>query len=193
MSDFNKKIIMVSAGLSWVVYLILHMLININFLAGSDSFNDFYIWFNEAKLLRWFVISLLVISFFSHIFIAISRQLDSNSKRTTKYEKSYPKAIPRFVAWSGAALLAFFIVFHFIQMQFTDANNLYNEVTDIFHNPLFLIIYILGFIALAAHLQHSLNNIGQTLGITKWYNTISNTFVFTLIFGFFIIPISVYV
>ncbi len=193
MSDFNKKIIMVVAGSFWLIYLVLHMLLNLNFFAGSDSFNSFYIWFNEATLLRLFIISLLIISFLLHIFIAVTRQLDSNSKRTTKYKKPYPKGIPRFIAWSGAALLAFFIIFHFTQMQFTNSNDLYSEVTEIFNNPLYVIIYILGFIALGAHLQHSLNNLGQTLGTKKWYSAISNVLVFILIIGFLSVPINVYV
>lgn len=193
MSEINKKILMTMAGLFWVIYLVLHMFINLNFLAGSESYNSFYTWFHNAIILRWTVWLFLIISIFTHIFIAVSRQLDSNSKRTTNYKKTYPKAIPRLVAWSGAGLLASFIVFHFIQMQTVITHDLYSEITAIFYNPFMLVIYGLGFIALGAHLYHSLTNVGQTMGwSSKQRHFLISFFVFTLIVGFSSAPIRVW-
>ena len=184
---------MALAGIIWFSYLFLHMFINLNFLSGAASFNDFYIWFNESTILRSSIIFLLAFSLIFHVYIATMRQLDSNKKRTIAYQKSYPKIIPRFVAWSGAGILLSFIIFHFIQVQLIKDYNFYEEMRAIFQNPLMLIVYGFGFLALAAHLHHSLTNVMQTLGIThREYHLITGFIVLVLVSGFLSIPISVH-
>lgn len=193
MNTYQRKRIMALAGLIFFAYLVLHMLTNLNFLTGADNFNGFYRWFNEAVILRWSVIGLLILSILFHTYTAITRQLDSNSKRHLAYKKPYPKAVPRLIAWSGATLLFSFIGFHFVQMQLLETNDFYAEVTTIFQNPLMLIIYALGFVSLAAHLHHALGNVGQTFGRThQQYHGFVWLILFLLIGGFLAIPISVY-
>ena len=193
MNSVNKKSMMVVVAIIWIVYLVIHMLVNINFVFDHDTFNSAYEWFNSVILLRYFIIAVLIGSIFFHVYTAISRQLDSNKKRTISYKKNYPKVIPRFVAWSGAFLLIAFIVFHFIQMQLINHDNLYNEITNMFKDPIMLIIYGLGFVALATHLLHSIGNIRQSFGTNSNQTKVAvSIFVITLVSGFASIPISVH-
>ncbi len=193
MNQIIQKRLMALAGIIWFSYLILHMLINLNFLSGAESFNSFYTWFNESVILRSTIIFLLASSLIFHVYIAVIRQLDSNKKRTIAYQKSYPKVIPRFIAWSGAGILLSFIIFHFTQVQLIKDYNFYEEMSAIFQNPLMLVIYGFGFLALAAHLHHSLTNVMQTLGIThREYHLIVGFIILILIAGFLTIPISIH-
>ncbi|MBE8190484.1 MAG: hypothetical protein HAW58_06525 [Candidatus Thioglobus sp.] len=128
MSQFLQKRLMALSGILWIIYLLIHMLANLNFLTGADNFNGFYGWFNDSIILRWSIIILLILSILFHIYSAISRQFDSNKKRDIAYKKPYPKAIPRSIAWSGALLLLSFIVFHFFQMQLLESRDFYQEV-----------------------------------------------------------------
>jgi succinate dehydrogenase / fumarate reductase cytochrome b subunit len=193
-NPYLQKRLMALSGIFWLVYLILHMLVNLNFLTGKDNFNGFYQWFNEAIILRWSLIIVLVLSILFHIYIAISRQFNSNAKRHIAYKKPYPKAIPRFIAWSGASLLFSFIVFHFVQMQLLASRDFYQEMVTIFTDPIMLLVYALGFVALAAHLHHSLSNVGQTFGLThKQHQKPVIAFLLFLIGGFILIPMSLYV
>lgn len=193
MNNYQKKRLMALAGMVFFVYLLAHMLINLNFLRGADNFNGFYVWFHQAIILRWGIIALLILSILFHVWSALSRQLDSNSKRHIDYKKPYPKAIPRFVAWSGAGLLFAFIVFHFVQMQLLATDDFYTEVQMIFTNPLMLLIYALGLLALSAHLYHALSNVRQTFGLAfqQRHGAVASI-LFVLIGGFAAVPISVY-
>ncbi len=192
MNNYQKKRLMASAGILFFTYLIIHMLVNLNFLTGSDNFNNFYRWFHEAIILRWSVIGLLILGILFHVFTAVSRQLDSNSKRSITYKKPYPKAVPRLVAWGGASILFCFIVFHFFQMQGLETQDFYQEVHAIFTNPIMLLIYALGFTTLAAHLHHALNNVGQTFGLKqKHHQGLALALVIFLVGGFVLIPINV--
>lgn len=192
LNNHQKKRLMASAGVLFVAYLIIHMLTNLNFLTGSDNFNDFYHWFNEAIILRWSIIGLLILSILFHVFTAVSRQLDSNTKRSIAYKKPYPKAVPRLLAWGGAFTLFCFIVFHFFQMQLLETDNFYQEVHAIFTNPLMFVIYTLGFVALSAHLYHALSNVGQTFGLkSKHHHGFALALVVFLVGGFSLIPINV--
>ena len=193
MSIFQRKRLMALAGMVWLAYLLVHMLANLNFLTGEENFNGFYQWFNNAVILRWGVIGLLTLSLGFHVVTAVSRQLDSNAKRHMPYKKPYPKAIPRFVAWSGATLLLSFIVFHFVQMQLLPSDNFYQEIRNIFTNPLMLIVYVLGFVALFAHLYHALSNVRQTFGLTQQQSHgVVLLILSVLLGGFAAIPISIY-
>ncbi|SMN10737.1 Succinate dehydrogenase cytochrome b subunit [uncultured Candidatus Thioglobus sp.] len=193
MSPFLTKRIMALSGILWITYLIIHMLANLNFLTGEANFNGFYQWFNEAVILRWSIIGWLILSILFHVYTAIERQFDSNKKRDIAYKKPYPKAVPRLIAWSGAALLFSFIVFHFFQMQLLESRDFYAEMRSIFTDPIMLVVYALGFVSLAAHLHHALGSVGQTFGLThKQHNAYVIAFVVFLVGGFALVPISIY-
>lgn len=193
MNPHQTKRLMAAAGIFWLVYLIIHMLANLNFLTGADNFNGFYIWFNEAVILRWFIIVLLVASILLHVFVAVQRQWDSHCKRTINYKKPYPKGVPRLLAWSGALILLAFIVLHFVQMQLLSSRDFYQEIRSLFADPIMLGIYALGFTALAAHLHHALTNVRQTFGLThRQQHRFITAFVFILVGGFTAIPLSLY-
>lgn len=192
LNNYQKKRLMASAGVLFVTYLLIHTLVNLNFLTGSDNFNDFYRWFNDAIILRWSIIGLLILSILFHVFIAISRQLDANTKRSIPYIKPYPKAVPCLFVWGGAFTLFCFIVFHFFQMQLLETDDFYQEVHAIFTNPLMLVIYTLGFVTLAAHLYHALSNVWQTFGLkSKHQHSFAMALVVFLVGGFALIPIKV--
>lgn len=193
MNDYQSKRLMALAGIFWLVYLIIHMLANLNFLTGADNFNSFYVWFNEAVILRWSIIGLLIASILLHVFVAVHRQLNSNSKRSIAYKKPYPKAVPRLVAWGGAGLLFTFIVLHFVQMQLLSSRDFYVEIRTLFADPIMLGIYALGFVALAAHLHHALANVRQTFGLShRQQHSFVILIVVVLVGGFSAIPISLY-
>ena len=193
MSNYLQKRLMALAGIFWIIYLIMHMLINLNFLNSSSDFNDFYNWFDKSQVLNYLLTALLISSFLLHIVVAISRKLSNINKRDINYKKSYPLAVPSFAAWGGAFILLIFIVFHFIQMQLLTTTDYYQEIYNIFKSPLSLIIYSLGFMTLTAHLHHSLNNVLKTLGVSsKNYNKLIVLFLIILIGGFASVPISVY-
>ncbi len=183
---------MAIAGLIWFGYIIAHVIFLFTFHLGKQEFNDFYYWFNNS-IVYWPVLLALGATLAFHVFTGIRRQLDNNiAAGANRYHHSYPKIIPRFVAWSGAFALLIFIVFHFVQMKLLSGEDAYQQILDIFSQPIMLIIYTLGIVVLGAHLHHGLTNVLQTLGISsKQHNFAVILLVLMIVFSFASIPLSV--
>lgn len=189
-SVFYKRL-MAFAGLVWFAYIVFHVLSLTSFHFGKETFNDFYTGLNETTLYGLMVWVLTVVLVF-HVFMAISRQMANHKSKGLVNQKSYPKAIPRVVAWGGAFTLLAFIVFHFMQMQLLDKTNLYQQLLDILTQPIFVIIYIFGSLTLSVHVHHVLGNVLQTLGISsKQYHLLVVLIALGLFVGFVSIPVSV--
>jgi succinate dehydrogenase / fumarate reductase cytochrome b subunit len=186
------KKMMAVAGLIWFTYLIYHLLSVLTFHAGEAVFNAFYTWFNSSWIYP-VLLAVLGSTIVFHIYVAVTRQLVNNkSVGTTPYKKSYPKAIPRVIAWSGATLVFLFIVIHSVQMLSIEATNLYQQMQEIFANPLMWVVYGLGMLAISAHLKHSLSNVLQTLGICSCqFHKVAWLIVIIIMVGFASIPLSI--
>lgn len=191
-STIARKKFMAIAGLVWFGYVIAHALMLFTFHIGKQEFNDFYHWFNNS-IIYWPVLLVLALTLIFHVSTGIRRQLDNNkSIGVNRYHHSYPKTIPRFVAWSGALTLLLFIVFHVIQMQSLSGVDAYQQIVNIFSNPVMLVVYVLGITVLGVHLHHGLTNVLQTLGVSSnQYNLLAILIVLTMLFGFIAIPVSV--
>jgi succinate dehydrogenase / fumarate reductase cytochrome b subunit len=197
MSSTNNRTILLKkmmavAGLIWFTYLIYHLLSVLTFHAGEAVFNAFYTWFNSSWIYP-VLLAVLGSTIVFHIYVAVTRQLVNNkSVGTTPYKKSYPKAIPRVIAWSGATLVFLFIVIHSVQMLSIEATNLYQQMQEIFANPLMWVVYGLGMLAISAHLKHSLSNVLQTLGICSCqFHKVAWLIVIIIMVGFASIPLSI--
>ena len=185
------KKLMAIAGLIWFVYLIYHLLSVLTFHSGEVVFNAFYSWLNSSWIYP-VLLTLLGSTIVFHIYVAVTRQLDNNKSAGIGYKKSYPRAVPRVVAWSGAALIFLFIVIHSVQMLSIDETNLYQHMVLIFSNPLMWVIYGLGMIAISAHLHHSLSNVLQTLGVSsRQHHNLAWLIVIVIMLGFASIPLSI--
>ena len=185
------KKMMAIAGLIWFVYLIFHMLSVLSFHSGEAVFSGFYVWLNSS-IFYPILLALLVLTISFHIVIAVSRQLSNNESIGERYKKTYPKAIPRLVAWLGALIMLAFIVIHSVQMLSTETVDLYQEIYVIFNYPLMWFIYGLGLLSLSTHLHHALTNVLQTLGISSSQcHGLALFIVVVIMAGFASIPLGI--
>ena len=115
----SLKKMMAVAGLFWFFFLVFYLLAALTFHSGEQAFTDFYVWFNNS-IFYPILASLLIATLFFHVYVGITRQLSNNVSSGDRYKKPYPKAIPRIVAWSGAAIILIFILTHTFQMFSTN-------------------------------------------------------------------------
>jgi succinate dehydrogenase / fumarate reductase cytochrome b subunit len=187
----SLKKMMAIAGLFWFFFLIFYLLGALTFHSGEQAFTAFYVWFN-GSIFYPILIALLILTLAFHVFIAITRQLSNNVSSGDRYKKSYPKAVPRIVAWSGASIILIFIITHGVQMHSINTIDLYSEIQNIFQRPIMWAIYGLGMIAISTHLHHGLTNVLQTLGISsKQHKGIALIIVLIIMAGYASIPLGV--
>ena len=187
----SLKKMMALAGLFWFFFLIFYLLGALTFHSGEQAFTAFYVWFN-GSIFYPILIALLILTLTFHVLIAITRQLSNNVSSSDRYKKSYPKAVPRIVAWSGASIILAFIVTHSVQMLSTETIDLYSEIQSIFQRPLMWVIYGLGMVAISTHLYHGLTNVLQTLGISsKQHKGLALIIVLIIMAGYASIPLGV--
>ena len=182
---------MAVAGLFWFFFLVFYLLAALTFHSGEQVFTDFYVWFNNS-IFYPILASLLIVTLSFHVYVAITRQLSNNVSSGDRYKKPYPKAIPRIVAWSGAAIILIFILTHTFQMFSTNTVDLYSEIQNIFKRPIMWGIYGLGMVAISTHLHHGLTNVLQTLGISsKQHKGVALILVVLMMAGYVSIPLGV--
>ena len=187
----SLKKMMAVAGLFWFFFLVFYLLAALTFHLGEQAFTAFYVWFNNS-IFYPILASLLIVTLSFHVYVAITRQLSNNVSSGDRYKKPYPKAIPRIVAWSGAAIILIFILTHTFQMFSTNTVDLYSEIQNIFKRPIMWGIYGLGMVAISTHLHHGLTNVLQTLGISSKQHKIEALILVVLMMaGYASIPLGV--
>lgn len=177
-SSLGKKLLMGLTGLFLISFLVVHATLN-SFIFASDGgelFNAGAHFMATNPLIRIMEV-VLFIGIVLHIVQALILTLKNQKARPVKYAVNDGKANSKWYARSmgilGSLLLMFLVVHlsHFwigtkiSQMDGTiDQHNTYIEIIDVFHNPINVLIYLLGVISLGYHLAHGFQSAFQTMG-----------------------------
>ena len=186
-SSLGKKLLMGLTGLFLVSFLLVHC-----FLNSFIFFNDSGLMFNQGakfmatnpviRVMEYVLFAGLIL----HMVQALILTLQNNKARPVKYAVTNGAANSKWYSRSMGilgSLLLLFLVIHlanfWVKSRFTglpgvDANgneNLYILMLEVFKNPLFVAVYLLGVISLAYHLLHGFPSAFQSLGLNhKKYN-----------------------
>lgn len=160
-----QKRVMALAGTVMTTYLIFHMLTNLSFFSGS-AFENFYDVYNLAWI-RWPIFLLVLGSLIIHIKAAVNIRIKNNQARRIGYKKHDKLHIPAQLVSLSIALLLLFILVHIGQALLLDTSSIRMGVTEWFSSVWMFLFYLAGLGILAMHLQHSLINVMQTLGISS--------------------------
>ena len=210
-SSIGRKFIMSISGLFLILFLIFHMSMNMVLVFSPESYDMV----TEFLGANWYAIVgtlVLAAGFIVHILYASILTLQNQKARgKDKYAVSNTKDAP----WSsknmyvlGFVVLAF-LVLHMIQfwyqMQFKELFGMdlsYTSsaqfVIEVFKQPLYVVIYLIAFVALWFHLTHGFWSALHSVG---WNNTIwmkrlkaiSYVVATVIIAGFAFIPLFIYV
>ena len=177
-SSLGKKLVMSITGLFLISFLLVHCTINafIFFNDGGATFNAGAEFMAHNPVIRTMEI-VLFIGIILHIVQALILTLQNNKARPVKYSVNNGKAnstwYSRSMGLLGTLLLLFLIIHlkHFwVVSRFTDEitsgkATLFDEMNEVFANPLVVVVYVLGVISLAYHLIHGFQSAFQTLGL----------------------------
>lgn len=186
-----QKRVMALAGTVMTVYLIFHMLSNLSFFS-APAFEAFYDFYNQPWI-RWPVLLIVLASLVIHVRAAINIRIKNSRGRTVGYKKHDKLHVPAALVSLSIALLLIFILVHIGQTLMLDTKQLRAAMLDWFASPGMLLFYLAGLLILAMHLQHSLVNVLQTLGISSnMHKAVIITGVIMLTLGFASVPVYIW-
>lgn len=222
-SAVGRKIVMSATGLFLISFLLVHVGLNSCIFYDLPFFNpdDNGSMFNRAAHFMGasFVIRLMEFGLFAGFILHIIQGYAIEAKNRSRRSKGYKvdlgsrgsKWHSRSMAILGTLIFLFLImhISHFwvpsrithdmepVTYGFTETHNLFLRMFDTFQNPVIVLLYVIGVIALAYHLFHGFHSAFKTLGVhnPKYIKLLINTgYAFTIIVCllFALMPISMY-
>jgi succinate dehydrogenase / fumarate reductase cytochrome b subunit len=184
-SSIGKKIVMALTGIFLVVFLVVHCYVNANvfFSNAEENFNRAAHFMGTNILIRITEIGLFA-GFILHIVQGYKLWLQNKAARKSRYAVSAgnknSKWYSRSMALLGTLILLFLIVHlvHFwVPSRFggldpviyngIEHHNLYAQMKNVFAEPIWVILYLIGCFSLSWHLLHGIQSAAQTMGWTS--------------------------
>ncbi|WP_185882326.1 succinate dehydrogenase [Blattabacterium cuenoti] len=203
-SSIGKKVIMAMTGVFLMLFLLLHLSINMFLFDGEKSFNNAVFFMRNnffIKILEY----VLALGFIIHIIFGITLHI-KNSLSQDSIDYSMKQYITTFssrnMIYTGFLVLGFLILhlMNFtIPMRYYHNNNKdvisdYKIVTTLFKYPVYTFIYIFSFLILGIHLNHGFTSSFQSLGLSNkknllWIKKLGCYYVWSICLGFSFIAI----
>ena len=181
-SSITKKIWMALLGAFLMIFLLVHLSINLFLLRQDDGE-----WFNAAAhfmgtnyVVKVFEVVLFA-GFIFHILLGIILQVKNWMSRPVRYKISNRSTTPflsKYMIYTGGIVLIFLILhfmnFYFIKLGWVGENaprlkngepDFYTIANQLFDLPGYSIIYIILFVVLGIHLNHAFQAAFQSLGL----------------------------
>jgi succinate dehydrogenase / fumarate reductase cytochrome b subunit len=173
-SSVSKKFVTALAGLFLILFLPVHLTINLMLLkTDPDPFNKaarFMASFPLIKIIEIILLAAIII----HISYGIYIQIQNWLARPVGYvsgNKSETSFFSKFMIWTGASVLIFLVLhffnFYFIRLGLVngDPDNFYDVAHSLFKIPEYNYIYLTCFLLLGLHLYHAIISAFQTIGL----------------------------
>jgi succinate dehydrogenase / fumarate reductase cytochrome b subunit len=215
-SSIGRKVIMSLTGLFLITFLIVHLVGNLQLIAGDQgqAFNQYAYFMTTNPLIKFVSIGLYVMILLHAVLGLVIYLKNKTAKgiKPTARNKADVKWASKNMALLGTLIL-FFLIIHmgdfWFKMKFTDTiplvtydgwepiKNLYEQVTITFDNPLFVVSYVFSMLVLGFHLWHGFGSGFQTLGLNhskynKLIDGIGKLLAVVLPIGYAIIPLYYY-
>ena len=173
-SSISKKFVMALAGIFLLMFLPVHLSINLMLLKSDpEPFNKaahFMATFPVIKIIEIVLFAAILIHISYGIFIQIQNWLarpvgyvSRNRSETTFFSK--------FMIWTGASVLTYLVLhffnFYFIRLGLVPGNpeDFYSVAHHLFKIPAYDYIYLVCFTILGLHLFHAFSSAFKTIGI----------------------------
>lgn len=213
-SSIGKKLLMSLAGIFLILFLLVHLIINLLVVTSDDPmvYNKAAHFMSTNILVKIFEIVLFG-GLLLHILYALILQIQNwlaRPQRHSKYNFSNTSFFSKFMIHT-AAIIGIFLVIHMIDFYFkakfghgeiieiegVKYHDFSSEVIQKFSMLQFVIFYLLSFLFLGFHLIHGFQSAFKTLGLhNSKYSSLINSLgiIYSLIvfLGFSAIPIIIY-
>ena len=210
-SSVGTKLLIGITGLLLFLYLVLHLAGNALVFAGPEVFNEYSHKLISNPLIIPIEIGLLAV-FVVHIYNAVRNFAANRAARPVPYQRkdlaghTSRKSLSSSTMIASGLLVLLFVIVHVKQFKFgsyyqTVANDavrdLYRTELEVFQNPLWVVVYVLGTVLVGLHLRHGIASGFQSIGFdhplyTRRLTTWSVILAVVIGGGLGIIPILLY-
>jgi succinate dehydrogenase / fumarate reductase cytochrome b subunit len=172
-ASVGKKVVMAGTGTLFFLFVIVHMLGNLQVYLGPEKFNAYAAFLQGTPALLWTARIILLTAVLLHLTAALQLWLQRHRARPVAYVHGRSNVTATYAArtmyWTGPILLAF-IIFHIL--HFTTGHVHPQFTKDVYANFIVgfrvvpvSIFYILAMVGLGYHLMHGAWSLFQTLGL----------------------------
>jgi succinate dehydrogenase / fumarate reductase cytochrome b subunit len=207
-SSIARKVAMALSALFLIVFLIIHLSVNITSLFSEKLFNELSHFMGTNPLIQFAMQPVLIFGVVFHFVMGFVLEIKNRKARNVNYVKYNGAAsaswMSRNMALSGGVILAFLIL-HFVDfwvpemnhkyIEFLpeDPNRYFGELQHKFVSPLRVGAYVIAFVLLALHLLHGFQSAFQSIGFNNKYTSAVKSFgkfySFAIPLGFIIIAL----
>lgn len=214
-SSIGKKFLLGITGLSWVIFIIEHLIGNLTLLLSNPGpFNKYTYFLSNFGDLLYVLEGVFALSLLIHMFYAVKVTFGNLKARSVKYKIHRKAKGPSKRGFATASmiytgvLLIIFLVIHINNFKYGtyyttvidghEARDLYKTVYEYFASLPNVIYYVIMMVLLGTHLSHGAWSAFQSLGLNgkRFTPFIYKTgFVLAVILavGFIWIPIQVHI
>ncbi len=212
-SPVGKKLLTGITGLALVVFVLEHMVGNLQFLAGDDAYNAYAHFLISLGPGLWVVEITLLVFLLMHIGLGINIWLGSRQARSSRYLKSQSVGEPSRQTLSSRSMLVtgliigIFLVIHLASFKYgayyettingTVMRDLARLMRLKFHDPAYAFGYPAVVLLLTLHLRHGIWSAFQSLGamrpsISRPVYVLGGILGLGIGIGFLIVPIAIF-
>lgn len=210
-SSLGKKYVMAITGFGLWVYVIVHMLGNLQIFLGPEKINAYAALLKGAPAVLWSArIGLLFIATL-HVVAAAQLVLANRRARPIRYEskKVVASTFANRTMWISGLIIFAFILFHLAHFTFGWVNpqflrledaagrhDVYRMMVAGFSNPAVSIFYIISMGLLLSHLSHGVSSLFQSLGLRSkktfgFFDKLAKISALALFIGNSLIPLAI--
>jgi len=210
-SSIGKKWIVGITGLILLLFVIGHLIGNLQIFIGQETFNTYAAFLQGLGDLLWAVRIFLIVVFVLHIVTTILLSIQNRRARPQAYAmKNYKRSTlaSRTMILSGLIILCFVVV-HLLDFTFQSTHpefktlhdshgrhDVYAMVIAAFQQTWISVFYVIGVFLLCLHLSHGIQSFFQTLGLNSKHLTHKlvvggRIFAWALFVGYASIPLAI--
>jgi len=211
-TSIGRKILMAVTGVFLILFLIGHMLGNLQIFAGPEPINRYAAFLQGLGEMLWAVRLALLLALAIHVFFSIQLTLENWKARPVSYQNFgtiQASFASRTMIYTGALVFCFIVIHllhytmgilqpeHFHILDAKGRHDVYAMLIYGFQNPYYSRLYIILMVALGFHLSHAIMSACETLGFNHpAYSTcvhrISLVVGWGIACGYIIVPVSVW-
>lgn len=213
-SSLTKKFIMAFAGAFLMVFLVVHLGINLFIIPITANHKEIFreaVYFMTTNPLIKVMEIFLFGGFIIHIIFGIILQIQNWMARPVRYKKegwSHTSFFSKFMIHTGVVIGVFLVIhlmnFYLVKAgitsahegaaRVTDDHDFYSMAFNLFTNKTYSIIYIVLLVVLGFHLNHAFQSAFQSLGLdhpkyTPFIKAVGDFYSIVIPLGFCLIPL----